>query len=73
MRKLEKAEAIAVKVTILCLIILAWRNDKKTDEINTVISILAIIAIVTMFWMKLQSDRNKNKEKKQEEKLVQNK
>lgn len=73
MRNSKKAESVAVNVVIICLILLAWRNDNKTDEINTIISIVAFVAIVVAIWIKLVSDKNKNKEKKQEEKFVQNK
>lgn len=73
MRNSKKVESIAVTVVIICLILLAWRNDNKTDEINTIISIVAFVAIVAAIWIKLASDKDKNKEKKQEEKIVRNK
>ncbi len=73
MRNSKKAESVAVNVVIICLILLAWRNDNKTDEINTIISIVAFVAIVAAIWIKLASDKDKNKEKKQEEKIVRNK
>ena len=73
MRNSKKAGSIAVTVVIICLMVLAWRNDKKTDEINTIISIVAFVAIVKAIWMKLVSDKDKNKEKKQKENIVQNK
>lgn len=73
MRNSKKAESVAVNVVIICLILLAWRNDNKTDEINTIISIVAFVAIVVAIWIKLVSDKDKNKEKKQEEKIVRNK
>lgn len=73
MRNSKKAESVAVNVVIICLILLAWRNDNKTDDINTIISIVAFVAIVVAIWIKLVSDKDKNKEKKQEEKFVQNK
>lgn len=73
MRNSKKAESVAVNVVIICLILLAWRNDNKTDDINTIISIVAFVAIVVAIWIKLVSDKDKNKEKKQEEKIVRNK
>lgn len=73
MRNSKKVESIAISIAILCLIILAVRNDSKTDEINTIISIVAFVAIVTAIGLKLVSDKDKNKEKKQEEHFVRNK